>query len=205
MEYAVNIERKNELYKRIQNVKKWPQLLNYGLPICALLFSLIFLCISIMSQDAFVIRDVTDSALGEKNILLIWVIVITVDIILVFLWAMWKIAAISIVGRNIMDRKNESLEIVDDVLIYGYQNVVGSDEKDRVEVRIPLGFDFDIGMKFEESIGRITFHGKICQTYYEDYAHKRTRADGVYKDQEFVIYDYFCPSLYDFFWDKPGR
>ena len=76
--------------------------------------------------------------------------------------------------------------------------------RDMVVVKIKL--DDSMSMRYTAEDGKILFSGLISSVYYEDYELQITQGTERFTRQEFSIYDYFSPSLWQYM-DKlsPGR
>lgn len=189
---------KQKIQKKYIKSNKGATVLSIGLLMVFLLFSIVFAVYGFGSPNTFLIKDVTASDYGQKNFLLVWIILITVDIIILFLWFVQKLVINGIFGKFIRQRINESLIISEGGIEYGYQNLVGSTSSDRVIVRIPV--DSIRKIKIDQKIAKIELDGLVSSKYYENYSLKKTRAPkNNYKEGTFVLFDYFEPSLMEFF------
>jgi hypothetical protein len=162
-----------------------------------MIFTIVFAVYGIGLENTFIVKDVTSSDYGRKNLLLVWIVLITVDIIILFLWFIQRLVVNGIFGKFIKQRINESLIISDEIIEYGYQNLVGSTSSDRVIVRIPTNSIKQI--KVSRDIYKLEIVGLLSSKYYENYSQKKTRAPkNNYKEGSFVLFDYFNPGLMDF-------
>lgn len=200
-QFNVDIQKKKEIQNNCIRSSMGAFVLSFGIIGVLILFNIYFLYFGLIRADTFIIKDITDSAYGEKNTLLVWTILIAVDVILAFLWGIQKIAVYRIFGQYISERKNESLEIKNDVLEYGYQNAVNSYYRDRVIVQIPLADIKEILV--DRRFGKMEIFGSVSSTYYEDYQNRITRApENSFTDGSFVLFDYFDPELIRFFEER---
>ena len=190
---SVNKQQKKKLHKNYLKAHKVLYILPYIMIILAILFSIGLLIYGFGNENAFIVRDVTDSDFGKKNMMLLFFILGTGDIILTFLCLVLKITTNRISGRNISERINETLLIKNDCIEYGYQNYAGSIGGDRVVVQIP--FRYIKKIIFNNATKETVFKGKYTSKYYEDYKTKTTRADDTLFSDDFIIFDYFEPSL----------
>jgi Flp pilus assembly pilin Flp len=189
--------KKANIQKKYIKTSKGATALSIGLLATFIIFTIVFAVYGFGNENTFLVRDVTASDYGEKNLFFVWTVLITVDIIILFLWVIQKIAVNGILGKYINQRMNESLVISDEVIEYGYQNSVGSTAGDRVIVKVPV--DNIRQIKIDRSIARIELIGLISSKYYENYSRRETRAPkNNYKESSFVIFDYFEPELIEF-------
>lgn len=196
--FYVDLENKKKLQKRFIKSNKSTTILSFGIWGILLIFSIIFAVYGLGMKNTFLVQDLTATNYGEKNFLLIWTILITVDVVILFLWFIQRIAVNGVLGKNNSQRVNESLIISQDVLEYGYQNSVGASSGDRVVVTIPLNKIEQI--KINKMLGMIELRGCISSKYYENYAKKQTRAPkDNYKNGSFIVFDYFQPGLIEYF------
>ena len=136
--YNINLLKKNEIHKKYIKSNKSILILSYGIIIILILFDFLFGLYSFVLEDTFVVQDIYAYNYGEKNYTVIWCVLITVNLIVGFLWIVLKISVYRIYGKYISERINESLIINDFNIEYGYQNLIGSTNIDRVIVRIPI-------------------------------------------------------------------
>lgn len=196
---SVNKQTKTQLHKNYIKSKKIWYILPYIMIILAIVFSIVLMIYGIGNEDAFIVNDVTDTDFGKKNMMILFFIIGTVDIILVFGYVVTRIVIKRITGRYISERVNETLLIRNDCFEYGYQNYVGSANGDRVVVRIP--FSCISKIIYSNTTKEIVFTGKYSSKYYEDYKTETTRADDQLFLNDFIIFDYFEPSLIDYLVD----
>lgn len=195
MRFKVNLARKKELQKR--DLKNKPVL--YWLPslfiLLAGVFTAGFLIYSLTLEDSFVSVNEMDYNYGEKNYLLIWTILVTVDLLLILFYVFSKLFIRKFTGKYFSERVNESLLLKDNMLEYGYQNYAGSVRGDRVIVKLPLNRLQQA--TYQKSVEKIVLKGMLNSVYYENYASKETRADtSSFEPGVLVLFDYFEPSLY---------
>lgn len=190
---SVNKQEKKQLHKKYLKSKKVTYILPYIMIILAVIFSICLLIYGFGNENAFIVNDVTDTDFGKKNMMLLYFILGTVDIIFLFGYMVIRIATNRITGKNISERVNETLLIKNDCIEYGYQNYAGSVDGDRVVVQIP--FRYISKITYTNTTKEIVFKGKYSSKYYEDYKTKETRADDKLFSDDFIIFDYFEPSL----------
>lgn len=189
----VNNQDKKVVHKKYLKSKKVMYIIPYFILISVLVFSCVFMVYGLGNKNAFVVKDITDSDFGKKNILLMWFVLGTIDVILAFIYIVSIIFIKRITGKNISERVNETLLIKNDCIEYGYQNYAGSVDGDRVVVQIP--FRYISKITYSNTTKEIVFKGKYSSKYYEDYKTKETRADDKLFSDDFIIFDYFEPSL----------
>lgn len=182
----IDLEKKKEVHKEYIKTTQFANRPRVLL-IVAAIFTVILLVYGFAFENTFIMD-------GEKDAILIWGIIMMVDIILVFLWVITKIAIFRGTGKYISERVNESLILEDSVLKYGYQNFAGATEEDRVVVTLSLEQNH---ITYNPLIKQLTFEGTLNSTYYDNYQTRETRADGEMKQGTFVLFDYFKPSLVD--------
>ena len=191
----VNKQQKKKIHKNYLKSYKVIYIIPYIMIILAIVFSIGLLIYGFRNENAFIVNDATDTDFGKKNIMLLFFILGTVDIVLAFLYLIIKITTKRISGRNISERINETLLIKNDCIEYGYQNYVGAVDGDRVVVQLP--FRYINKITYNNATKKTVFMGKYTSKYYEDYKTKTTRADDTLFSDDFIIFDYFEPSLID--------
>lgn len=196
--FKVDISKKKKIQKNYIKTRKGATVLSLMFMFVLVIFNVAFPIYGLGIKSTFLIQDITASDYGEKNKLIVWVVWITVDIIIFFLWFIQKIVINGIGGKFINQRINESLIISDNEIEYGYQNLSGSSVGDRVVVRVPIVGISQI--KINRNIARIEVVGLVSSKYYENYSQKKTRAPkNNYKEGSLVIFDYFEPEIIKFF------
>ena len=118
-----------------------------------------------------------------------------------------KGAVLSIAGKNLLDRKNETLIIRENILTYSYRKkwTMLSTERERIVVHL----DDINNIEVDNDTGRIKIIGNITQFQIQ----LRPAYDFPLRDEilskkkisEFVLYDYINPSLRDMLGDKIHR
>lgn len=203
MENSFNVDasKKKKIQKNYIRTNRGPTVLSIGLLSILMIFTIAFAAYGLGLKSTFLVQDVTASDYGEKNTLLVWVVLITVDIIILFLWFVQKLVINGIFGTFINQRINESLFISDKEIEYGYQNSVGASSGDRVIVRVPIHSIRQI--KINRKIARVELVGLVSSKYYENYLQKKTRAPkNNYKEGSIILFDYFDPEIIKFFEGK---
>lgn len=195
--FAVDFSKKKEIQNNYIRKSKWTTVLSLGLLAAIVVFTISFAMYGFGMRDTFLVQDVTASDYGQKNIVLVWVLLITVDVILLFLWFVQKLVVYEVFSKYIDQRVNESLTFSDDFVEYGYQNSVGASASDRVVVRVPLKSIREIII--DQKLHRIELIGLVSSKYYENYLQRniKTQEDN-YKEGSLVIFDYFEPGLTGF-------
>ena len=195
--FSVDDLKKTKLQKKYIRTNKSATAISVGFLVAFLLFTIAFSVYGFGRENSFLVQDVTSSDYGKKNLVLVWFVLITVDIIIMFLWFVQKLVVSGIFGRFIKQRINESLIISSDVIEYGYQNLVGTSSGDRVIVKIPFANISTI--RTDQRVKKIEILGMVSSKYYENYSQKKTRAPkNNYKEGSFVLFDYFEPGLIEF-------
>lgn len=196
--FQINKEKKADIQRNYIESSMLVGLFSAGLLIAIIVFTVMFAMYGFGLKDTFLISDITASDYGQKNWVLVLVILITVDVILLFLWCIQKIVVWEIFGRYIDQRINESLCISNELIEYGYQNLVGSAPGDRIIVQIPVNSIRQV--RIDRDLKKIEIDGMISSKYYENYAKRRTKApEENGKEGSFVIFDYFEPELISLF------
>lgn len=196
--FNVNNYKKKQIQKQYIRTSKLALSLSFGCLGALVLFTIVFALYGFCAKNTFLVQDVTASDYGIKNIVLVWFVLVTVDIILAFLWFIQKLVINIIFGKYIAQRINESLFISDNEIEYGYQNLVGASSGDRVIVKIP--FENINTIRINQKVKKIEILGLVSSKYYENYSQKKTRAPkNNYKEGIFVLFDYFEPGLIEFF------
>ncbi len=191
--FRIDDRKKKVIHQKFIRSKPALYLCPFMFVFLAVAFSAIVLIYSLTDGSVFVIRDIMEPDYGAKDFVVVSFVIGTADIVFLFLALISKIAVKRITGRNLSERINESLIYENHVLMYGYQNYAGSTEDDRVIVRIPLERQRQI--IYKKDAEQICFSGFYSSAYYEDYRTGQTRADGSFTEGNFVLFDYFTPSL----------
>lgn len=196
--FSVNEYKKKQIQKKYIRASKLASSLSYGCLSALAMFTIIFALYGFCTKNTFLVQDVTASDYGTKNIVLVCFVLVTVDIILAFLWVVQNLVVNIIFGKYIAQRINESLFISGDEIEYGYQNLVGASSGDRVIVKIPFANISTI--RINQRVKKIEIIGMVSSKYYENYSQKKTRAPkNNYKERIFILFDYFEPGLIEFF------
>lgn len=192
MKFKVDSDKKEAVHKKYLRSKKEWKVLSYGILAWMILFDILFGIYGFVLKDTFIIQYVTDSGYGTKNTFLVWTVLVTADIIFLFLWSIQKIVAYRWTGRYISERVNERLSIDEDMIEYSYQNAVNATPGDRVVIKVK---DIE-SISIDEDSSKIEIFGKINQVYYDNYARRKTRGDiDTFEDRNFVLFDYFVPEV----------
>ena len=194
--FTVDRFRKKKIQKNYLHSRKGWMALSYGLLSVIVLFTIIFTIYGFGIKNTFLIYDPSDTAYLTKDTLLVWLILLTGDFILVFLWLVQYKLANGISGKYIGQRVNESLIISDTLIEYGYQNAVGQVPGDRIVITLRLQTIREINI--DKTLSRVEIWAdEIRSVYYDRFSDgvKMTRADGKYEAASFVAFDYFEPSL----------
>lgn len=196
--FSVNELKKTKVQKKYFKTSKGAMITSLGMAVTFFVFTIAFSIYGFGIKNSFLVRDVTASDYGKKDLFFVWAVLIAVDIIILFLWVIQKMVVFIIYGKYIGQRINESLTISTDAIEYGYQNLVGSTASDRVIVRVPV--DSIRRIEIDTKIDRVEICGLVSSKYYENYARRKTRAPkNNYKEGSLVLFDYFEPGLIEFF------
>ena len=187
-QFQVSKEKKETIQKSFYKHSK----INYVLYVWILLWILLNVWWAIHAIDKTSFMSPAWQVTGEgeklvKNTYIVWSIFAFINIVFPILYIVIRIARRRICGKYTSERCNESLIIKDNIIEYGYQNLDHT-AYDRVVVSIK---DWQVKVDSE----KITFKGLIKQKYYEDYQAGITLAPDEYIDGEWILYDYFEPSL----------
>ena len=146
------------------------------------------------TSSGFVWQNSLYSAAGSKNHMFIWTVGITILIVIGMFAIILKLLLKSLAGKTINERIDEGLFIENDILTYGYRLKMQSYRSERVLVTIPLN---DCRYSIDKTKKEIKFTGKIFSQFYTDYSKNEINGKGDYIN-EFILYDYFSPSLINF-------
>ena len=146
-----------------------------------------WLLLWVIANVAWFLRCRGSSALIEIDPALQWCIFAFINIAFPILYIVLRIVRRRVNGKYTTERQNESLLIRDGLIEYGYQNPDHT-SRDRVIVLIK---DYTVNVKDD----RIRFNGQVCQRYYSNYAAGITEAPDKFIEGNWVLYDYFEPSL----------
>lgn len=196
--FEIDLMKKKEVQKKLIKSKKKAAFFSNGMMAFIVLFSVVFFVYGLLVKDTFVVHDIYAYNYGEKNRWLVWCILLGTDLVLVFLWVIFKLVIYRICGKYISERVNESLIISDANVEYGYQNLVGSTDVDRVIITLPVR---DIKkVKINRQSECVEICGLVSSVYYDNYKNKETRAlKDKFEEGTLILFDYFKPGIIKFF------
>lgn len=191
VELQLQRRRGGALWKGFRRICTW-------LPI---LLPVAFFVYAYWISDGFVYHHDRYGTYGQKNLMLILTVVGTMVVLLLLLRLVVAAVDKGLSGRNTYYRVAETLTAEDGMLIYGYKNFLQSFPKDMVEVKFRLEPPMEV--RFDPRDGRLTFTGPISSLYYENYEKRITQGTEKFVQQDFILYDYFSPSLSAFLRSQP--
>ena len=96
-------------------------------------------------------------------------------------------------GKNIDERVEESCIFSGESLIYSFRVKNHSTPTSKIVINVP--FKDIISIDYDNSLHRVAIKGNVSYTYYEDYK-KGVKSDNRdFKINEWILFDYFTPSL----------
>ena len=191
VELQLQRRRGGALWKGFRRICTW-------LPI---LLPVAFFVYAYWISDGFVYHHDRYGTYGQKNLMLILTVVGTMVVLLLLLRLVVAAVDKGLSGRNTYYRVAETLTAEDGMLIYGYKNFLQSFPKDMVGVKFRLEPPMEV--RFDPRDGRLTFTGPISSLYYENYEKRITQGTEKFVQQDFILYDYFSPSLSAFLRSQP--
>ena len=106
-----------------------------------------------------------------------------------------KFFSMRLASRGNEDRMDEKLSIDENTIYYSFRTKYHSAPMSRVLIVIPLQ---DVkNIQENESNKKIIFHGRISSDYFDDISEYKGQIPDVGNLQEFILYDYYSPSLID--------
>lgn len=155
-----------------------------------------FLVYAYLISDSFVYLHDRYGTLGQKNSLLIWIAAGAIAVGMLIFELAFSILAKGLANRETQGRFAETLYADGGHLRYCYRNYMNARPNDMVVVEIDL--DRTVKAFYRPLTRELAFSGTIRSTYYDDYGKgiSHGQEDGVIG--RFSIYDYFCPSLYEY-------
>lgn len=193
MELTVNSKRKNLLQKNISKSKK---------SVCVIAaISKFLLAAGLIGGTLYLIVNFVSPSLSMAEVNGVLVkdtsfIIITSSFIfapcLIFS-ACLNVLAKNLAGGSSSARIDESLILVDKQLRYSFRIKHQSTSSERRVITID--FSNIKAVEYESKTGALNFAGKITSDYYDDFKKKKPVETDYIED--FVIYDYFTPSLRD--------
>lgn len=198
MELTVNSKRKNSLQKNISKSKKSVYVIatiSKLLLVAGLIGGTLYLIINFVSPSLSMAK-VNGELVKDTSF-----IIITSSFIfapcLIFS-ACLNVLSKNLAGGSSSARVDESLVLVDKQLRYSFRVKHQSTSSERCVITID--FSNINSVDYESKTGALVFAGKIRSDYYDDFKKKKpVEIDYI---EEFVIYDYFTPSLRDFLINK---
>lgn len=98
-------------------------------------------------------------------------------------------------GMNFTERVSETAEIIGDELHYLYRIQYHSGPDERVYLVVPLN-DI-ISVDYDANTCRLELYGSFRQCFVKDYGQSSEKHFDHQKVSQFVVYDYYEPSLYE--------
>lgn len=165
----------------------------------------IFFCISIAApvafcayayliSDGFIYRHDRYGTLGQKNTLFILVVAGAILAIFLMFALIFSVLEYGFANKDTHYRVSESLFLEGDILRYCYRNYMHAMPRDMVVVKIRM--DDSLRVRHMGEDGKILFSGLVSSVYYEDYELQVTQGMERFSQQDFLIFDYFTPSLW---------
>lgn len=191
MELTVNKKKKATLQKVVARSRKSVRII--------MMISKILLIVGIAGGGLYALINgltpglsmVTVNGVAQKDIG--WVVISTSFIVApcLILSICLKTLANNIAGSNNSARVDESLLFADNIIRYSFRIKHQSTSSERRVITID--FSNINAVDYESETGAIVFTGKITSDYYDDFKKKKPVETDCIED--FVIYDYFTPSL----------
>ena len=196
--FVVNLKAKKRLHK-IQHKKdirfnKLKKIIKIGW-FLTILMPLVFVLYAYMSKDKFLFTIDRYAPVGTKDYFEIISIAGFILLMFFLVTLIIRTVMLNFTIENTKRRINESLIFDSDIIIYSYQRFLQSSTNDRVEVIIPVT---EVLIRYNNHLSKFTFTGRIASTYYYVYGDPSSDKIEEEKEQDFIIFDYFEPSLYTF-------
>lgn len=121
-----------------------------------------------------------------KNIFLIFALGLLFLMVLKLMLA--KLASV-----NLNERVQEVMSIEGNILQYSFRTKFESDMETRIIIKIPLQV-ITLAI-YDSAVRKLTFKGNILCYYVENYNEEKFKKTKPSKLEEFIIYDYFHPTL----------
>lgn len=198
MELLVNSKRKTILQKQIAKSRKSVCIIaaiSKFLLIAGLVGGILYLVVNFVSPSLSMVEV---NGILEKDTSFI---IITSSFIfapcLIFS-ACLNVLAKNLSGGSSTARVDESLMLVDQQLRYSFRTKHQSLSSERRVITID--FSNIKAIEYESKTGTLVFYGDFISDYYENYKKKKpTESEHI---ENFIIYDYFDPSLKDTLFTK---
>lgn len=191
MELLVNSKQKRVLQKQIAKSRKSVSIISSiskFLLIVGLVGGILYLVINFVSPTLSMVEI---NGVPEKDTSFI---IITSSFIfapcLIFS-ACLNVLAKNLAGGNSTERVDETLMLTENVIRYSYRVKYQSASSERRV--ITMDYTSIKKVDYENQTGALTFIGKFTSDYYDNY--KKKKPAETEKIEDFVIYDYFLPSL----------
>lgn len=175
-------------YVVLKHIKNFLMALSPSLPI-------IFAIYAYIISDGFVYLNDFYAKVGSKNHLFIWTVAATMFVLLLFFYLIARVIYNGLINKKLKERFDENIVFDTDRFQYGYKISMQSYVNDRVIVTIPIN---ELTCKINNKTKRIIFTGNITSQYYTNYKKNQPQGQGGKLDEDFIIYDYFSPSLIEF-------
>lgn len=198
IEFAVNEKKKRSLEQRLRRTSGSIVLrvLKRAFSLLCVVAPATFCLYAYLISDGFVYRHDRYGTLGQKNTLFILVVAGAIFAVCLMLALVFHVLENGFANQDTHYRVSESLFLEGDILRYCYKNYMHSMPWDMVVVKIKL--DGNTRIHYTAVSGEILFSGLISSVYYENYELHITRGKETFVQQDFSIYDYFSPSLWQY-------
>ena len=167
--------------------------------ILMIILPLVFLLYAYFISDGFVYLHDRYNSMGDKNTPFIITIAIILFILLLIMKISFRVVLHGYAGKNIVDRFAETISVSNEWIQYGYKCRMHATSFDRVVVDI--SFRQINRIIYDEKYKKLIFSGVYTSTYYSNYELDEIEDSGIGDQKEFIIYDYFEPSLYTTLFD----
>lgn len=140
-------------------------------------------------------------SVGSYNLYEIIIYAVLTSSILFGLSAFCKLAVLNAVSKNLNERTAERLTCYTDTLIFSFRNKYKTNPDDRIRIYIPLKNITNV--KYDNLSKRLILTGDFVYKYAKNcelstMPPHRGHISHEENITEFVIYDYFEPSLYEY-------
>lgn len=194
MELVVNKREKKLITKQIIKESKKFTFLKF--------FSVCLFLIAIISSYIYAIFAITSSSAHIVNVQGVptkdFASIITNTILFLvigcFLSAIIKALLLNLSGKNVNEREDEVLIMMDDMVRYVFRTKNHSAVSSRIVISIPYANITSID--YCEETKKILMYGKFPCKYVADYGTAKAKEFDEVEFDEFTIHDYFVPSFY---------
>lgn len=192
MDFIVDNNQRKAVWKKIKKNSRKALLISRLAAIFNIAAGIFLVVWGSFPNSIFTYQESWEGNIGDTDYTTLAIALVMSQFVLWFFYWALQIIFDKFFYPEIGERVDESLTVQGRDLIYGYQNRWGNPPSSRVIVTIPLD---NVTISINEQKSEVIFKGGIHSKYYENYSHARKTSSKTPNIKEFVIVDFFEPSL----------